>query len=292
MKPAAFRYEAPSTLTDALDLLAQYGWDAKPLAGGQSLVPMMNLRLARPAVLIDVNRVSELAGMEVTENAIRVGALTRHQELITEPRIRRHVGVLSDAARHIGHLAIRTRGTLGGSLAHADPAAELPLMAVTLDARILVASRRGAREVPAPDFFQGVFTTDLAPEELVVGVRWPRLDRPRLGAAMQEVSLRTGDFALVACAAVVEVDPHGVVTRVQVGLGGVGPGPVRARTVEAAAIGQASADEVAAAASTVVEDIDPASDLHATADYRRHLARVLTGDVLQAAYRRAVGTAD
>jgi carbon-monoxide dehydrogenase medium subunit len=287
MKPAPFQYWAPDRLGEALELLAEHGYDAKPLAGGQSLVPMLNLRLARPAVLVDLNRIAELRDMELGGERLTLGALTRHQTLVDDPVVGGRVPALKEAARYIGHLAIRMRGTLGGSLAHADPAAELPMLAAALEARIRIASVRGERWMAARDFFQGVFTTALAPDELVVAVEWPRLDRPGVGSAVEEFSLRTGDFALAAVAVRVEVDTTGQVTRLGLALAGVGPGPVVATAAEHGASGLVGETAVVELADVIPHAIEPVDDLHASAAYRRHLARVLARRALGRAYREA-----
>ena len=205
MKPAPFVYHRPDTLEDALALLAEHGEEAKPLAGGQSLVPAMNFRLAQPSVLIDLNRIATLAGIEPVDGGLRIGGMTRHRALEHSPVVARLAPLVAETMPFIAHPPIRTRGTLGGSLAHADPAAELPAVMLALGASIGVRSQAAARSVPATAFFLGLFTTSLAPDELLVDVTIPPM-APGSGWAMDEVSRRHGDFALAGAAAVVTLD--------------------------------------------------------------------------------------
>src|SRR5215831_110713 len=200
MKPAAFDYVAAETLDEAVSVLARAGGDGKILAGGQSLVPMLNFRLVRPSILIDINRIRDLGYVDATGDVVRIGALTRHHALETSPVIKAHLPIMTAAMQHVAHLAVRNRGTIGGSLSHADPAAELPMMAVLLEAELTIASPRGSRIVPAQAFFLGTLTTALAADELLAVVRFPKLPAGS-GWGFAEVARRRGDFALAAVAA-------------------------------------------------------------------------------------------
>lgn len=289
MKPAAFEYVLADSVEQAVAALSAAGGEAKILAGGQSLVPMLNFRLLRPAILIDINRVSDLAFIEDAGDMVKVGALTRHHRIEMSPVIARHFPVLSYAMTYVAHLAIRNRGTIGGSLSHADPAAELPMMAVLLDAKLHVVSSRGRRIVDACDFFRDALTVDLAEDELLTEIHLPKLP-PNTGWGFEEISRRAGDFALAAAAATITLS-GGAIKEVRIALTGVGPTPVRARDAEAQLIEQQlDAKLTARAIDAVRAAIEPQTDLHASADYRRHLAGVLAGRALAAAWRRA-GTA-
>jgi carbon-monoxide dehydrogenase medium subunit len=293
MKPARFRYARASTLAEAITLLAEAPGEAKLLAGGQSLVPMLNMRLVRPAVLVDITRVRELTGIAPAgDGGLRVGALTRHAELVASPLVRERAPLLAEAARHVGHTAIRNQGTLGGSLAHADPAAELPAALVALDARVLLTGPRGPRELTADTFFRGLLTTALQCDEILSAVEIPA--RPA-GWGFAEIARRPGDFALAGVAVVLgnPLTPpspsRGEGLRV-VGFG-VGDRPLRLRSAERELAGRAiDAEAAARAGAAALRDCDPPSDVHGSADYRRHLATVLTERaLLQAAARLAGG---
>src|SRR5215467_3832990 len=236
MKPAAFEYVVVDSVTRALAALSEADGEAKILAGGQSLVPMLNFRLVKPAILVDINRIPNLAFIEETDHEIRVGALTRHHQLEISPVIARHLPVLSAAMTHVAHLAIRNRGTIGGSLSHADPAAELPMMAVLLGAKLHIVSGRGRRIVEAGDFFRDALTVDLAEDELLTEIHLPKLPS-RTGWGFEEVARRAGDFALAAVATTVTVS--GVTMKeARIALTGVGRTPVRAGKAEALLVGQ------------------------------------------------------
>jgi carbon-monoxide dehydrogenase medium subunit len=288
MKPAAFDYVVADSVEGAVAALAKAGGDAKILAGGQSLVPMLNFRLLRPAVLVDINRIPELAFIAEAGDAVRIGALTRHYQLETSPLIARHFPVLSCAMTHVAHLAIRNRGTIGGSLSHADPAAELPMMALLLDATLHVVSGAGKRSVAARDFFRDALTVDLAEDEMLAEIDLPKLPAGT-GWGFEEVARRAGDFALTAVGVTLTASGHAV-TEARIALTGVGPTPLRVgeaeRLLAGAAIGPRLTADVIDAVRAAIE---PDSDLHASADYRRHLAGVLTGRALAAAWRRAGG---
>jgi carbon-monoxide dehydrogenase medium subunit len=286
VKPAAFEYVVAESVEAALAALAEANGDAKILAGGQSLVPMLNFRLLRPRVLIDINRIPGLAFIEDDSDVARIGALTRHYTLETSPIIAEHFPMLAAAMTHVGHLAIRNRGTIGGSLSHGDPAAELPMMALLLDAELQVASRKGKRTVAARDFFRDALTVDIADGEMLTEIRLPKLP-PGTGWGFEEVSRRAGDFALAAAAATITM-AGGNVAQARLAVTGVGPTPVRVSTVESSLIGktvdEATLNNIAAAVCAIVM---PNTDLHASADYRRHLAGVLAARALGAAWRRA-----
>jgi len=293
VKPAPFRYERPATVEEAVDILAREEYGAKPLAGGQSLIPAMNFRLAQPSVLVDLADLADLVGIDGAaesgaENGIVIGSMTRQVTLEHSPVIRRGAPLVAEIMPWIAHPQIRNRGTIGGSLAHADPAAELPAAMVALGARFHVRGKDGQKVVPAEDFYTGLFSTALGPADLMTAVEIPPLPS-RTGCAFEEVSRRHGDFALVGTCAVVTLDPDGRVERAAITLLSVGDGPVRARAAEAALIGSpATPDAIRDAAETAASrDIDPPSDIHASAEYRRQLARVLTGRALATAVTRA-----
>jgi carbon-monoxide dehydrogenase medium subunit len=247
---------------------------------------MLNFRMLRPSILVDINRIAGLDVVEETSGAIRVGALTRHYQLETSPLVARHLPVLSCAMTHVAHLAIRNRGTIAGSLAHADPAAELPMMALLLDAELRVASASGERTIAARDFFLGALTVDLASGEIITGIELPKLP-PRTGWGFEEVARRHGDFALAAVAATLTVS-GGAVEQARIALTGVGPTALRATEAEGLLIGHPfEAGLTNRVVDAVRAAIEPETDLHASSDYRRHLAGVLTGRALADAWRRA-----
>jgi CO/xanthine dehydrogenase FAD-binding subunit len=286
MKPAPFDYIAATSVDMAAAALADGGDDAKIIAGGQSLVPLLNFRLLRPSILIDINRIESLAFISETATGIRVGALTRHYQLETSPVIARHLPVLSCAMTHVAHLAIRNRGTIGGSLAHGDPAAELPMMALLLDAELHIGSVAAARITAARDFFLDALTVDLNAGEIVTEIALPKLP-PQTGWGFAEVSRRRGDFALAAAAATLAV-AAGAIVEARIALSGIGRTAVRAATAESLLVGHSLEPPlVSHAIKAVRAAIEPDTDLHASADYRRHLAGVLTGRALAAAWRRA-----
>jgi len=287
MKPAPFEYYRPSSVDEALALLAERE-DAKPLAGGQSLIPAMNFRLAAPAALVDINRLGELEGMSGEGGGLRLGALTRHASIERSPLVRQRAPLLADAMPWIAHPQIRTRGTVGGSLAHADPAAELPAVMLALEATLVLRSRAGERRVEADDFFTGLFSTALRAGELVTAIEVPP-PPPRVGWSFEEFARRHGDYALVGVAVLLGLDDKGHCARARIALLSVGDGPVLARRAMGALEGQPIEDESigAAAELAATEDIQPPSDLHAGEAYRRQLARVLTRRALTRAATRA-----
>lgn len=289
MKPPRFDYLAPRTLDEALAHLHHHGDQAKILAGGQSLIPMLNFRLAHPGVVVDVNRLIELAYVRQHDGGVAVGALTRQHAVERSELIRARVPVVAEACRFIGHAPIRHRGTFGGNLAHADPASELPAVMVALEAELAVASRTGSRAVPAGQFFTGPLTTALRPDEMLMEIRIPA-PPPRTGGAFVEMARRAGDFALVGVAALVTLDGAGTCERVRIALCGVGPTPIRARAAEDALTGQApTATALAAAADRAAAATSPPSDVHGSAEFRKKLARHFARQALAAAIQRSGG---
>lgn len=287
IKPPIFKYESPDRLDEALSLIAQYGDEAKILAGGQSLVPMLNMRLARPGILVDVNRVPDLSYIQLDGDRLRIGALTRQVTVERSAQVRDVQPLLSAAIRHIGHVPIRHRGTVGGSLAHADPAAELGAVWTCLDGTLHLRSQDGTRDVPADEFFQFYYTTAIEPEEMLVEASLPRLP-DNAGWSFQEMARRPGDFALVAVACTVTLDDSGAFADVRLSLTGVGPTPFRMGDLEASLQGQRPTPEVLAeAAAEASRTVDPEGDIHASADYRRHLSGVLVRRALEEAVSRA-----
>jgi carbon-monoxide dehydrogenase medium subunit len=282
MKLPPFEYHAPSTVDETLALLAEHGDDAKVLAGGQSVVPLLALRLARPEVLVDINGVHELATMNDADG-VRIGAIVRERVVEQSSAALAANPLLTKALRFIGHPAIRNRGTIGGSIAHADPAAELPAVLVALDGDVEAASARGVRTVSATDLFRGFLTTALEPDELLTSVRFPRL-LPGTGWSFQEYSRRSGDFAMAGVACALRVDA-GVITEARIALSGVGDTPVRVTQGEAALVGHAPSESAwKAAAADGAGGLEPPSDIHASASYRRQLAAVLIQRALREAH--------
>jgi len=282
LKAAVFEYHQPASAEAAVEMLAELGEDAKVLAGGQSLVPVMAMRLGRPEHLVDVNRVAGLGGITRSDGMLRVGALTRHRALERDEAIGRDVPLLARAAPYIGHFQIRNRGTLGGSLAHADPAAELPAVAVALDAGIEARSVRGIRRIPAGGFFVSAFTTVLEPDELVTAVHLPVWGAGS-GFAVAELTRRHGDFAIAGAACGMQV-ADGRITRAAVALFGMGSVPVRAWPAEQALAGaQAAEADLAAIGREAVAALDPPSDVHGSAAYRRRVGAHMVTRALRAA---------
>jgi CO/xanthine dehydrogenase FAD-binding subunit len=290
MKPAAFDYYRPPTLEEALALLDQYGDDAKPLAGGQSLIPAMNFRLAAPAVLVDLNDLRELDYITGGPGPLRVGGMTRQRQVERSALVATSAPLMSETMPSIAHPAIRNRGTIGGSLAHADPAAELPAVMLALNASLVVRSKTGLRKVAAQDFFTGLFATALQSGELLTAVEIPQ-QPAGTGYAFQEISRRHGDFALAGVAAVVQMNGNGLCHDARIALLSVGDRPMLAEEAAKALRGQRPSAEAmrASADAASTSDIDPPSDIHASAVYRRQLANVLTRRVLQKAFDRASG---
>lgn len=288
MKPAAFDYFAPGSTDEALALLDEHGDAAKPLAGGQSLIPAMNFRLARPQVLVDLNRAADLSYIRSGKGGLAVGAMTRQRAVERSDLVGRGAPLLAEAMPWIAHPQIRNRGTVGGSLAHADPSAELPAVALALEARLRARSAAGERSIAVADFFKGMLETALEPGELLVEILIPLLP-PRTGTAFLEVARRHGDYALVGVAVVVTLDARDRCQAARVALLSVGDGPVLAVEAGRTLVGQNRSDEVlrSAADAAATRDVDPPSDIHASAAYRRQLVAVLTRRALERAFERA-----
>ena len=289
MKPAPFEYQAPASLDAALDVLAHHGGEAKVLAGGQSLIPVMNFRLAEPALLVDVNKLAELDFIRRGEDGgLRIGGLTRQRRLERDLSVAEVAPLLHETMPFIAHPQIRNRGTLGGSLAHADPAAELPAIAVALRARFRLRKAGGERWVDAADFFAGLFTTLLEPDEILVEVAIPPLP-PHTGCAFLEIARRHGDYAQVGIAALVTLDDAGRCREARLVYLSAGDRPIVAREAARLLAGQEiSPQAITAAADKASRDeMEPFGDVHATAEFKRHLARVLTGRALRKAAERA-----
>ena len=289
MKPPAFDYSRPESLDEALGLLAEHGPDAKVLAGGQSLLPLLSMRLVAPARLVDVNRLSELAYVRSGPDAVRVGALARHAAVLRDAGARQHQPLLAEACRVIAHPTIRNRGTSVGSLVHADPSAELPAVLCLLGGSVTVASAAGQRTVPADDFFTGPLESAVQPGELAVEASFPALPA-RTGSAFVEVSRRHGDYAVCGVAALVELDSDLRVRTARAGYLSVSPTPLVLNLTEAVK-GRPYDADLSAAADAARGAVDPEPDIHASAEYRRQLAGVLTGRALATAARRAAGSA-
>ena len=280
MKPAPFAYVRAASLDQVLDLLTEYGEDARVLAGGQSLIATLNLRLSAPAVLIDINGLEELAGIAVEDGALRIGALTRQRAIEGSRDIERDAPLLTMAVPYIAHPAIRNRGTIGGSIALADPAAELPACAGALDARIELRGPSGPRTVAAAEFFYGLYETDLGPDEVVTAIAIPK-SAPGARSAIAEFARRHGDYAMIGLAGHARVEAAALAD-VRLVFFGVGVRPVRAIAAGAALEGrEIDAAAVAAAQDALADDLDPSADLQASAATKLHLARVLTARVLK-----------
>lgn len=284
MKPAPFDYVAATSVDDVLDHLAEHGPDTRVLAGGQSLVRLMNSRLATPAYLIDINGVTDLDRITVQDAEVVIGAITRQRTAETDPMVRRHIPVFAAAGHEVAHVSVRERGTVVGSVAFADPSAELPVALLALDGSVVARSRTGERVIAAADFFTGAWQNALADDELAVEVRIPAQPRERSGSAFLEVSRRHGELPVCAVAAIVTLDEAGALAAVRIALGSVGDRPVRARSAERQAVGRPpGADTYAALADATVLGLEPVSNLHGSADFRRHLAGVVTRRALTAA---------
>jgi aerobic carbon-monoxide dehydrogenase medium subunit len=288
MKPASFEYHVPSTIDEAVELLGQLGDDAKVIAGGQSLVPMLAMRLSVFGHLVDIGRIHELRGVSRRNGSLVVGAATVDVVLEKDTEVAATVPLLAEVTPMIGHFQIRNRGTVGGSLAHADPAAEYPAVAIALEAQMEVASARGTRVVPAADFFEGVWTTTLEPDELLTAVHFP-VWSGRCGFAAEEFARRHGDFAIAGAVAGVELDADGVVARATIAMFGMGPTPVRAASAERELVGSlASAVDRQEVGRLAVSDIEEApSDLHASASYRSRVAGALVTQAWSRALKEA-----
>ncbi len=287
MKPPPFLYVAPTTLKETLELLAEYGSDAKLLAGGQSLIPLLNFRLIRPKVMIDLNRVRDLDYIRQQNGEVRIGAMTRQRAAEHSPTVAKDLSLMQEALRWVGHPQIRSRGTIGGSLAHADPAAELPAVVHALGGTLVIASKDGERVLRPEEFFVTYLTTALSPTEVLTEVRVPVLP-PGTCAAFLEIGRRRGDFALVAVAAVLRLDEENRCRDVRIAFTGVGGTPVRVPEAESAADGRRPDEDDLGEVATLISDrLEPDSDIHASAAYRKRLAGVLAVRALKAAVRGA-----
>ena len=282
MIPAKFEYVRPSTVGDAISALADGGEDAKVIAGGQSLLPLLRLRLSYPDILVDVGGLDELRGVTDDGDHLLIGSRTTHYQVVHDPLIAEHCGLLAQAAGTVADPAVRHRGTLGGSIAHADPAGDLPAVILALDATMIATGPGGQREIPAADFFVDYLTTALEPGEILTGIRVPKLGSD-WGYRYEKFHRTAQAWAIVGVAALVRRS-NGQVAEARVGLTNMGSVPIRASAVEAAAAGaQASSEALRAAAAGAAEGTQPPADLHGAPDYRRHLAQVLTGRALEAA---------
>ena len=292
MKPAPFEYIAPTSLAGALEVLDQHGFDAKLLAGGQSLIPVMNFRLAQPALIVDLNRVPGLSYLQRDDvGGLRIGAMTRHRQLEESDAVAAIAPLMYEAMPHIAHPQIRHRGTIGGSLAHADPAAELPVVTVALEARFHLQRLGGDRWIGAEDFYEALFMTALTAEEILTEIVVPPLPA-RTGCAFMELARRHGDFAQAGLAAVITLDENGICRRARLVFLNVGEIPMIARQAAAMLLEVEPSTKLIAEAAHVAarEEIDPTADIHATVEYKRHLAYVLAKRALLQAVRRAAQT--
>lgn len=292
MKPAGFDYYAPRSVEEALHVLADAGHDGRILAGGQSLMPMLNCRILSPAVLVDINRIEGLDRLEVTADSLTIGALVRHADLLRNAEVAKSWPLLAEATTYVAHPAIRNRGTVCGSVSHNDPAAEQPSVLVTLDGTVAIAGWAGRREMPAEDFLTGMMSNALEPGEMVVALRYPR-PPAGTGAAFVEYARRLGDFALAGAAAMLTMR-NGMCEKARLTVVGMGDGPARAHDAEALLTGRElsgkqSKDAFADAAAKAAAAVEPADDVHASAAYRRHLAGVLAMRALEAALARSGG---
>jgi len=286
VKPAKFDYHAPTSLDDAVALLQRYGGDAKILAGGQSLMPLLNFRLSRPAALVDLNRIASLAYIREENGQVRLGAMTRQRTIEFSPVVARRLPLLSEATKWVGHLPIRTRGTIGGSIAHADPSAEYPAVLTALEGEVVASGPKGERVVKAKDLFLTYLTTSLESDEVLSEIRLPVMP-VGAGFALEEFARRHGDFAIVAIAAMVVRDAARC-KQARLATAGAGPVPVRLRAAEEILERDGVTDAaIDAAARRAAELVSPDSDIHASADYRRHLTMVLTRRALKRALKVA-----
>ena len=284
MKPAKFEYHSPTSIEEALTILERYQGDARPLAGGQSLVPMMNFRLATPAAIVDLNRIPGLAGIEEADGVVRIGAMARQRQIEFAPLLRGKLPLLNEAMRWVGHLPTRTRGTIGGSIAHADPSAEIPMVLQALDGEVVARGPQGERRVEASELFTAPLTTSLMPDEILTEVRFPVMPTGA-GYAIEEFARRKGDFAIAAIAVMLMRDGERCTTA-RLATAGIGPIPARLREAEAIleerGLGEAA---IAAAAEKAAELVEPMSDQNGSAEFRRHLTAVLARRAVQKAMK-------
>jgi CO/xanthine dehydrogenase FAD-binding subunit len=291
MKPAPFEYHVPDSLEQALALMSDCAGEAKILAGGQSLVPAMNFRVAQPAVLIDLNKIADLSYIRKEDHLIRIGAMTRERHLEFDSSVAKDIPLLAEAVPFIAHPQIRNRGTIGGSLVNADPAAELPVLMVALHTRLKAKSTLGERWIDAPDFFVGMFTTALEPDEILVEVELPSM-QPRTGWSFMEVAPRAGDYALMGIAALVTLDETGKCKEVKLVYLNAGESPIDAKEAAKLLQGESLNDESIASAAELAseKEINPFGNIHASTEFQRHLANVLTRKALKQALQHAEET--
>jgi len=291
MKAAAFDYVRADHLAHALELLTEHGDEAKLIAGGQSLVPMMAMRLARPSLLVDIHRLTELQGMECLDNHVRLGAGVRQSQLERHAQVCAKLPLVQQAIRWVGHQQTRHRGTVGGSLAYADPSAELPLSALILNATLHLQNPEGIRQVQAADFFLGPMFTALSETECLTHIDWPVWSGDHVGCAFEETAIRQGDFAMASAACQLQCDAQGRIIRLSLGAGGVGGTPLVFSHLTDSLKGQTlNHDSMQALAQQAASECEPGSDMHASAAYRTHLVAVLMNRVLQQAYAQASQT--
>ncbi len=289
MKPPPVKYQRASDSEEAVDLLSEHGYEAKLLAGGQSLVPLMSYRLVQPGVLIDLNPATDLDHVGEDNGHLVIGSMTRQRTVETSALVRDRLPVLAEALRHVGHATIRNRGTIGGSLAHADPAAELPVALLALDGKVVVQGSAGTRTIAAGDLFVGPMTTALEPTEILTSVRIPRPDAGT-GASIVELARRHGDFAIVIAMALVHLDGNGRCDMVRIALGGVEGAPARMEAAESGLLdAEPSGAAIEAAADAVAAGVDPIGDIHASESYRRDMTRVFVKRALAQAVEKAKG---
>ena len=287
MKAAAFEYVRAGSLDEACRLLAGSG-ERKIIAGGQTLVPLMAMRLARPDMLVDINDLHELHGIRDRGDAVAVGALTRQRDVERSDTVAQKLPLLAEAIRHVGHQQTRNRGTVGGSIVHGDPSAEIPLVALALDAELTVRDADGEANLSIDGFFETAMVTGIEADQILTEIRFPVWRTRRVGSSFREMASREGDFAIVAVAAQIALDEDGAVERAAVAVGGVAPAPVRLRETESALVGRTPDDLAVEASLNGLEDaISPETDVHATADYRRRVARRLAARAIAAAVARA-----
>ena len=290
MKAANFDYVRVASINEACQALADGGEDARIIAGGQTMIPLMAMRLARPSLLIDINDVSELAGITVAGDHLIIRAGTRQADTLASEVVKSQLPLLADALSHVGHTQTRNRGTIGGSLVNADPSAEIPLIAQTLDATIVAQSTRGQRTIAAGDFFDSAMATTLAPDECLVEARFPIWPSENTGFGFHEVSIRNSDYALVAAAAQTTLDENGNCLRLSIAICGASPAPLRLINVEQVLTGSELSDNMIKAACANIDDlIDPQSDVHADAAYRGRVAKVVAARAIGDARDRAKG---
>lgn len=287
MKPAPFQYFAPDALEAALELKAQYGDEAKALAGGQSLIPAMNFRVAQPSILIDLNRINGLRYIH-KNGALRIGAMTVQSAAEHDPLVAQYAPLLREAIPNIAHSQIRNRGTVGGSIAHADPASELPVVCMALNARMLARSKSAERWIEAKDFFSGLFSTSMQPDELLVEIEFPAI-AAKMGFAFMEIARRHGDYAMAGVAALLSVDDEGNCEQARLVYLNVGDRPVEAFQASASLTGKPPIETAFKEAGQIAsqQEMSPFGNLHASADYQRHLSAILTERALAKAYERA-----